>query len=33
MLDWLGGEFDPERFDVEEVSFDNPVKRRKIAFG
>ena len=33
MLDWLGGEFDPERFDVEEVSFDDPGKRQKIAFG
>ncbi len=29
MLEWLGGEFDPEHFDVEEVSFDDPDKRRK----
>ena len=29
MLEWLGGEFDPEDFDVEEVSFDDPDKRRK----
>ncbi|CAD6491461.1 MAG: Plasmid pRiA4b ORF-3-like protein [Candidatus Argoarchaeum ethanivorans] len=33
MLDWIGGEFDLERFDVEEVSFDDPGKRQKIAFG
>jgi hypothetical protein len=33
MLEWLGGEFDSEHFDVEEVRFDDPDKRRKIAFG
>ncbi len=33
MLEWLGGEFDSEHFDVEEVSFDDPDKRRKMAFG
>ena len=33
MLEWIGGEFDPEHFDVEEVSFDDPDKRRKNAFG
>ncbi|MFQ5794054.1 MAG: plasmid pRiA4b ORF-3 family protein [Candidatus Bipolaricaulia bacterium] len=33
MLEWLGGEFDPEHFDVKEVSFDDPDKRRKMAFG
>ena len=33
MLEWLGGEFDPEDFDVEEVSFADPDKRRKRAFG
>ncbi|GFP20780.1 hypothetical protein HKBW3S06_00007 [Candidatus Hakubella thermalkaliphila] len=33
MMEWLGGEFDPEHFDVEEVSFDDPDKRRKFAFG
>ena len=32
-LDWLGGKFDPEHFDISEVSFDDPDKRRKIAFG
>lgn len=32
MMEWLGGEFDPEHFDVEEVRFDDPDKRRKIAF-
>ena len=33
MLEWLGGEFDPEHFDREEVRFDDPDKRRKMAFG
>ena len=33
MLDWVGGEFNPEHFDVNEVSFDDPDKRRKFAFG
>ena len=33
MLEWIGGAFDPEHFDVEEVSFDDPDKRRKNAFG
>ncbi|GFP27560.1 plasmid pRiA4b ORF-3 family protein [Candidatus Hakubella thermalkaliphila] len=33
MMEWLGGEFDPEHFDVEDVSFDDPDKRRKFAFG
>lgn len=33
MLEWVGGEFDPEYFDVNEVVFDDPDKRRKIAFG
>jgi len=32
-MEWLGGEFDPEHFDVKEVIFDDPVKRRKMAFG
>jgi hypothetical protein len=32
MLEWAGGEFDPEHFDVKEVIFDDPDKRRKIAF-
>jgi len=33
MMDWLGGEFDPEHFDAKEVNFHDPAKRRKIAFG
>ena len=33
MMEWLGGEFDPEHFDVKEVIFEDPVKRRKMAFG
>lgn len=32
MMEWLGGEFDPEHFNDEEVIFDDPDKRRKIAF-
>jgi len=32
MLEWVGGEFDPEHFDVNEVSFDDPDERRKFAF-
>ncbi len=30
MLDWIGGEFDPEYFDVKEVQFDDPVERYKM---
>ncbi|MGB7061838.1 MAG: plasmid pRiA4b ORF-3 family protein [Candidatus Zixiibacteriota bacterium] len=33
MLEWIGGEFDPEHFDVKEIDFDDPDVRRKIAFG
>jgi hypothetical protein len=33
MLEWVGGEFDPEHFDVQEVIFDDPEERRRIAFG
>ncbi len=33
MMEWVGGKFDPEHFDVKEVSFDDPDKRRKMAFG
>lgn len=33
MMEWLGGEFDSEYFDVTEVDFDDPDSRRKIAFG
>jgi len=33
MMEWLGGEFDPEHFDVKEVIFEDPAKRRKMAFG
>lgn len=33
MLDWIGGEFDPEDFDANEVKFDDPAKRYKLAFG
>ena len=32
MLEWIGEEFDPEHFNPGEVHFDDPDKRRKIAF-
>jgi len=32
MVEWLGGEFDPERFDPKEVKFDDPAKRLRTAF-
>ena len=28
-IEWLGDDFDPEHFDVNEITFDNPAKRRK----
>jgi hypothetical protein len=33
MLEWVGGEFDPEHFDPDEIWFDDPTKRWKLAFG
>lgn len=33
MLEWLGGEFDPEYFKAKKVHFDDPDSRRQIAFG
>jgi hypothetical protein len=33
MLEWCGGEFDPEHFDPTEVIFSDPAKRRRLAFG
>lgn len=32
MIEWLGVEYDPEHFDVEEISFDDPQERFKYAF-
>ena len=32
-MEWLGGQFDPERFDAKAVKFDDPKKRWKTAFG
>jgi hypothetical protein len=32
VLEWLGGRFDPERFDPSRVKFDDPRKRWKLAF-
>ena len=31
-LDWVGGEFDPEYFDIKGVAFDNPDQRLKLTF-
>jgi hypothetical protein len=31
MLEWVGGSFDPEEFDVAAVTFDNPVERWRTA--
>lgn len=33
MIEWAGGEFDSEYFDVKVVHFDDPEKRWKLAFG
>lgn len=33
MLEWIGREFDPEHFDVEEVVFIDPDKHRRDALG
>jgi len=33
MLEWIGGEFNPKHFDLNEVTFDDPAERFKIAFG
>ena len=33
MLQWLGGRFDPEKFDPARVKFDDPGRRWKTAFG
>ncbi|MGH9365302.1 MAG: plasmid pRiA4b ORF-3 family protein, partial [Thermoanaerobaculia bacterium] len=32
-LEWLGGRFDPERFNAKTVKFDHPGKRWDLAFG
>ncbi len=31
MLNWAGGEFDPEHFDPQKIRFDDPAKRLKLA--
>ena len=33
MLEWVGGEFDPEYFNADDVKFEDPDERWKIAFG
>lgn len=30
MIEWLGGEFDPEQFDPDDVFFDDPTERKKL---
>jgi hypothetical protein len=32
ILEWVGGEFEPEAFNPAEVIFTDPVKRKKLAF-
>jgi hypothetical protein len=32
MLEWAGGDFDPERFNPEEVFFDDPDDRLDMVF-
>lgn len=32
MLGWVGGDFDPEHFDIEEIFFDDPDDRWEYAF-
>jgi hypothetical protein len=32
LLTWVGGKFDPEKFDPKKVKFDSPSKRWKIVF-
>jgi hypothetical protein len=31
-IKWLGGKYDPEQFDINEVHFDDPDKRRRLAY-
>jgi hypothetical protein len=33
ILQWLGGAFDPERFDPRRVRYDDPAHRYELAFG
>lgn len=33
IMEWLGGQFDPDAFAPERLRFDNPKKRWRIAFG
>jgi hypothetical protein len=32
MMEWLGGEYDPEAFEPAQIRFDNPKKRWDVAF-
>ena len=32
MLEWVGGDFDPEQFDSSDILFDDPSERWRIAF-
>jgi len=33
ILEWVGGSFDPEQFDANEIHFDNPAERWRVAIG
>ena len=33
LMEWIGGSFDPEYFNGEEVWFDDPKERWEFAFG
>jgi len=33
MLEFVGGSFDPEEFDLSEIRFDNPAERWRVAIG
>jgi len=33
MLEWIGGKFDPDRFDADKIKFSDPARRFKRAFG
>ena len=32
-MEWVGGSFDAEQFDVSEIQFDNPAERWRVAIG
>ena len=32
-MEWVGGSFDPQHFDADEIQFDNPAERWRVAIG